>query len=117
MPDSSAAPAVAPFPPTASLSNGCATVDAMDRQTAAIDRQTAAITEQSSEIRKLRQSVRAGIRQVQPACASVRGLCHWAKTWGPRLMWSAPGVLVAIGAISPNAAEALKAALRALGLQ
>jgi hypothetical protein len=62
---------------------------------------------QAVEFRKMRLTLQAGIRQMQPACTAVRGLCAVAKKWGPWMLASAPGVLLAIGAISPNAAKAL----------
>lgn len=77
--------------------------------------QADATRELAAEVKRLRITVQAGIRQVQPACNAVRGLCAWIKKYGPWILGAAPGVLVAIGAISPNAATALKAALAALG--
>jgi hypothetical protein len=77
----------------------------------ALERFAIAQEGQSAEIRRLRFTIRAGVRQVQPACNAVRGLCGWVKKWGPWILGSAPGVLLAIGAISPNAAEALAAFL------
>jgi hypothetical protein len=76
---------------------------------AAMDRQTDAIREQTSEIRRLRLSAQAAAREVAPAIKTVRNLCVALRKWGPWVLATAPGVLVAIGAISPNAAAALKA--------
>lgn len=81
----------------------------------AIQQFAAAQREQTGEIRRLRLSVRAGIRQVQPACTAVRGLCAWWKKYGPWLLGASPGVLVAVGAISPSAAAALKAFFSTFG--
>lgn len=79
-----------------------------------VDEQAAATRELAAEVRKLRMSVRAGIRQVQPACTAVRGLCAWWKKWGPWLLGSIPGVLVGVQALSPSAAEALGKILGAI---
>jgi hypothetical protein len=102
MPPRPAARIVVPEEPQ--MTNGCP-------QAEAIREQTQAIREQSLEIRRLRLTVQSGIRQMQPACTAVRGLCAVAKKWGPWMLASAPGVLLAIGAISPNAAKALASLL------
>lgn len=90
------------------MSNGCP-------QAEAIREQTAAMREQTQEIRLLRMAVKAGIREVQPVLTSVKGFCQWIRKWGPWFLGSIPGVLVAIGAISPNAANALQRLLMGFG--
>lgn len=69
----------------------------------------------AAEVRKLRLTVRAGIRQVQPACTAVKGLCAWTRRWGPWALGSIPLVLTSVGAISPQAAKGLAALLKAFG--
>jgi hypothetical protein len=76
----------------------------------------------ASEVRKLRMTVAVGLRQAQPALRSVKcagdraeTTAKWLKKWGPWLLASGPGVLVAVGAISPNAANALKVFLAGFG--
>lgn len=44
-------------------------------------------------------------------------LCQWLRKKGPWLLASIPGVLVAIQAISPQAAKALATVLQSLGAQ
>lgn len=56
--------------------------------------------------------------EAAPALASVGSLnrrldalCTFSKTWGRRLLWSAPLVYVVLGSITPNAAERLQRAI------
>jgi hypothetical protein len=77
--------------------------------------QADATRELAAEVRRLRLSVQAGIREAQPVIKSIKGWCAWWRKYGPWLIGSIPGVLVAIGALSPNAADALKLLLAAAG--
>jgi hypothetical protein len=43
-------------------------------------------------------------------------LCAWLRKWTPRVMFATPLVLMAIGAVTPEAAERLSKALAALGI-
>lgn len=78
-------------------------------QVTATREQTEAIREQTAEIKRLRLGVQAGAREIAPAFKTIKNLCQTIRKWGPWILATAPGVLVAIGAISPNAAAALKA--------
>lgn len=67
----------------------------------------------AAEVRKLRMSVRAGIRQVQPACTAVRGFCSWWRKWRLVLLAGAPSALLGVNALTPQAAKALAEILKA----
>jgi hypothetical protein len=77
--------------------------------------QAEATRELALEVRRLRLSVQAGLREAQPVLKSIKGWCSWWRKWGRWIIASTPGVLVAIGALTPNAAEGLKALLVAFG--
>ena len=70
---------------------------------------------------RLAKSIDKATETIAPAAEVLGGMghrldafCLFFKKWWPRLLWSAPGVIVAIGAVSPNAAALLKAVLEAL---
>lgn len=84
--------------------------------------QAAATRELAEEVAKLRAAFTDAAEKLEPALETIAGfggrldaLCRWLKKYGPWLLASAPGVLVAIGAISPNAAAALKIFLAGFG--
>lgn len=74
--------------------------------------QAEATRELAAEMRELRKEVAAGVLAVTPALETITAfgdrldaLCLFFRKRGPWILASAPGVLVAIGAISPNAAK------------
>lgn len=86
-------------------------------QIAALDRQTDAITALVGELRQTRIDFK-------PAADALHGLgdaqakfCAFLVNNRLKLLTGGLGLLAAMGAISPNLAEALGAALKAMGLQ
>jgi hypothetical protein len=109
MPAAAKAPAVVQdFPP--GMSNGCAQVDAMDRQTAAIEALTA-------ELRVAHQALTPAAEAITDLGAAQRKLCDFLIGNRLKIAGSIPVVLVAVGAISPNAAQVIGTILRAWGVQ
>lgn len=80
-------------------------------QAQALREQTAVAQELVAELRTWRETFKPAADAVVGFEARLDALCKWLRRWGPLALASAPGVLVAIGAISPNAASALKAFL------
>ena len=87
-----------------------------------ISEQTVATHRVADAIESLAGAVREGTIAFQPAADTVAGagqrldaLCSFLAKKGPWLLASVPAVLLAIGAISPNAAAGLKAGIAALG--
>lgn len=103
-----AAAAVAEAP--APLSNGCETVQAMDRQTAAIDRLV-------DELKQTREAFAPAAEAIKDLGGAQKKLCAWIVSNRLKLAASAPIVLVGVGAISPNAARLIGAMLQAWGVQ
>jgi hypothetical protein len=73
-------------------------------------------------IRELADAHRAATEQRAPVDHFVGGLsdrldafCQWFRRWRWPIALSIPGVLTAIGAITPNAAASLAEILKALG--
>lgn len=85
-----------------------------DPQVAALDRQTTAIEALADEIRLARQELKPGIEAIDALAQAQAAFCGWIKRKGPWFLASAPGVLVAIGAIQPKAAEAFGRLIHAL---
>lgn len=80
--------------------------------------QAEATRELAAEVRKLTDELVIFAKAAEPALETVTGfgqrldaLCLFFRKRGPWILASAPGVLVAIGAISPNAAKWLATVL------
>lgn len=83
--------------------------------------QAEATRELAAEVRKLTDELVIFAKAAEPALNTVTGfgerldaLCLFFRKRGPWILASAPGVLVAIGAVSPNAAKWLATFLAGL---
>jgi hypothetical protein len=88
----------------------------------AVDPQVAALDRQTKAIEALTAAVNAGRADFKPAADALHGLfaaqsklCDFLVNNRLKIVASTIAVLVAVGAISPNAASAIGAALKAAG--
>lgn len=104
--------AVSGFPAEAGppMSNGCATVDAMDRQ-------TAAITNLANEVKAAREAFTPAAEAISDLGSAQKKLCAFLVGNRLKLAASVPLVLTFIGAVSPNVAHALAELLKVWGVQ
>lgn len=111
------------------MSNGCAQVQALDRQTEAIDRQTEALERQGERMEAQTAKIDAvlvaigdAVEAFKPAANEIadlgraqKKLCGFIVKNRLKITAGIIGALTAIGAISPNAADALKVILAGVG--
>lgn len=108
-PDTIIQPFPAP-PPERPLSNGCAQVDAMDRQTAAIVALTA-------ELKTAHELLAPAAVAITDLGTAQKKLCGFLVTHRLKLVASVPVVLATVGALSPNLAYFLAQLLKAWGVR
>lgn len=94
------------------------------RRSRAVDPQAEAMLALAAELKAVNITLGNAVETLKPAIETVHGfgdrldaLCQFLKKKGPWLLGSAPGVLLAVQAISPSAAKALQAALHVAGVQ
>jgi hypothetical protein len=90
------------------MSNGCPQVQALDRQTSAIDQLTA-------ELRAARLALTPAAEAITDLGSAQKKLCAFIVGNRLKILVSLIGALLALGVISPTAAEGLKEVLRTWG--
>lgn len=92
------------------MSNGCATVEAMDRQTDAINRLV-------DELKTTREAFTPAADALHSLGEAQVKLCNFIVGNRLKIVTGIVGALVTVGAISPNAATVIGGVLKAWGLQ
>jgi hypothetical protein len=84
-------------------------------QVAAIVRHAAAMEEIAAALNRTATAIETGVAEIKPAAhffveagGRLDALCRFLTRKGPWILASIPPVLVAVGAVSPNAAAAMK---------
>jgi hypothetical protein len=85
-------------------------------QVAAMDRQAAQISRLADELKLARETISPAVEAITNLDAAQKKLCGFVVRHRVKILLSIPLVLTGVGAVSPAAADWLRAALRIWGV-